>query len=481
MVKVNVTLLRYMSQEDFRVLTAVEMGMKNHETVPTALVSQIASLKHGGCHKVLKELVKNKLLVYDNNRNGSGYRLSYPGYDYLALKALSARDVVYSVGNQIGVGKESDIYIVADEEGVQYAMKLHRLGRTSFRKIKEKRDYHKHRNNASWLYLSRIAAAKEFAFMKVLYDNGYPVPRPVDFNRHCVIMELVDAFPLYHVNELKNPGQIYSDCMDLIDRLASFGFVHCDFNEFNLLINNEGEVIVIDFPQMVSIDHINAPMYFDRDVQCVRDFFNRKYGFESKYYPKYDDIKRKYDLDVQISASGCTKTQKSSEERRRENSDGDEDDEFEKFADGLRHKGISQKDDEDGSEASDTEEDSEQSESESEQEDEIESESIKDQNEEELVDEIDEDLEDLRIDNKDNKPFRDNHPKQKDDVTSGQNNNVTIVKKKKNFTEADIREKMKKHVSKTKKDQHRRRVKKGEASVATKQKNENKFVIKDSW
>ena len=46
------------------------MGMKNHETVPTALVSQIASLKHGGCHKVLKELVKNKLLAYDNNRNG---------------------------------------------------------------------------------------------------------------------------------------------------------------------------------------------------------------------------------------------------------------------------------------------------------------------------------------------------------------------------------------------------------------------------
>jgi len=46
------------------------MGMKNHETVPTALVSQIASLKHGGCHKVLRELVKNKLLVYDNNRNG---------------------------------------------------------------------------------------------------------------------------------------------------------------------------------------------------------------------------------------------------------------------------------------------------------------------------------------------------------------------------------------------------------------------------
>ena len=36
-----------------------------------------------------------------------GYRLTNGGYDYLALKALTTRHVVQSVGNQIGVGKES--------------------------------------------------------------------------------------------------------------------------------------------------------------------------------------------------------------------------------------------------------------------------------------------------------------------------------------------------------------------------------------
>jgi len=44
---------------------------------------------------------------------------------------------------------------------------ISRLGRTSFRQLKNKRDYHKHRNSASWLYLSRLSAMKEFAFMKV--------------------------------------------------------------------------------------------------------------------------------------------------------------------------------------------------------------------------------------------------------------------------------------------------------------------------
>lgn len=36
-----------------------------------------------------------------------GYRLNYGGYDYLALKTLCLREVIISVGNQMGVGKES--------------------------------------------------------------------------------------------------------------------------------------------------------------------------------------------------------------------------------------------------------------------------------------------------------------------------------------------------------------------------------------
>ncbi len=78
-----------------------------------------------------------------------GYRLTYGGYDFLACRTFAKRDTVFSVGNQIGTGKESgelhhlgfhsilntslirsklnlDIYVVADEEGVQRVMKIHR-------------------------------------------------------------------------------------------------------------------------------------------------------------------------------------------------------------------------------------------------------------------------------------------------------------------------------------------------------------------
>ena len=57
--------------------------------------------------------------LVDVNKNGlflliavEGYRLTFSGYDYLALKALTARGSLHSVGNQIGVGKESGECII---------------------------------------------------------------------------------------------------------------------------------------------------------------------------------------------------------------------------------------------------------------------------------------------------------------------------------------------------------------------------------
>ena len=128
------------------------------------------------------------VLIFDLD---DGYRLTNAGYDYLGLQTLVSRGVISGFGHQIGTGKESNVYIVTNEEGEELCLKLHRLGRVCFRNVKEKRDYHKHRHNASWLYLSRISATKEYAYLTALYNRGFRVPKPIDFNRHCVIMELI--------------------------------------------------------------------------------------------------------------------------------------------------------------------------------------------------------------------------------------------------------------------------------------------------
>ncbi|CAL1168969.1 unnamed protein product [Cladocopium goreaui] len=38
------------------------------------------------------------------------------------------------------------------------------------------------------MYMAKLAAAKEFAYMKALKDEGFPVPSPIDQNRHVVVM-----------------------------------------------------------------------------------------------------------------------------------------------------------------------------------------------------------------------------------------------------------------------------------------------------
>ncbi|XP_021833723.1 serine/threonine-protein kinase rio2 isoform X1 [Prunus avium] len=321
--KLDVNMLRYLSKEDFRVLTAVEMGMRNHEIVPCELVERIASLKHGGTYKVLKNLLKHKLLHHDSSKY-DGFRLTYLGYDFLAIKTLVNRGVFVSVGRQIGVGKESDIFEVATEDGTVMAMKLHRLGRVSFRAVKSKRDYLKHRSSFSWLYLSRLAALKEFAFMKALEEHGFPVPNAVDCNRHCVIMSLVQGYPFVQVKQLQNPEVVFETIIGLVVRLAEHGLIHCDFNEFNIMIDDDERVTMIDFPQMVSVSHHNAQMYFDRDVECVFKFFKKRFNMsfqectddidgtevdtDSSGRPCFSSIaKDAVFLDKELAASGFTK------------------------------------------------------------------------------------------------------------------------------------------------------------------------------
>ncbi|XP_059278547.1 serine/threonine-protein kinase rio2 isoform X1 [Lycium ferocissimum] len=348
--KLDVNVLRYLSKEDFRVLTAVEMGMRNHEIVPCELIDRIARLKHGGTYKVLKNLLKHKLVHHDSSKY-DGFRLTYLGYDFLAIKTLVNRGVFNGVGRQLGVGKESDIFEVIKEDGTVLAMKLHRLGRVSFRAVKAKRDYLRHRSSYNWLYLSRLAALKEFAFMKALEEHGFPVPQAVDCNRHCVIMSLVPGYPLVQVKELQNPDVVFETIIGAVTRFAEHGLIHCDFNEFNIMIDDDEKVTIIDFPQMVSVSHPNAQMYFDRDVECIYKFFAKRYNmsFEENENdcdgpdveidevgrPQFSEINKNIGfLDKELAASGFTKKdqhelEKLIEGELEENSDSDEEEDEE--------------------------------------------------------------------------------------------------------------------------------------------------------
>ena len=292
--KLDVEVLRYLSRDEFRVLTAVELGMRNHELVPKGMVEIIAGIKRGGTFKSLGVLLKHKLVHHESLPYDS-VRLTNLGYDYLALKTLVKRGRISRLGRQIGVGKEADVYEASDDDGNMLAIKFHRLGRTSFRAVRRHRDYLKDnsRKQGSWLYLSRLAALKEYAFMQALKERGFRVPQAVDQNRHCVLMELVQGPVMYKVPSVSDPSALLQRCLDVLCELARCGLVHCDYNEFNLIVDRATgvDITVIDFPQMVAVTHPNAAALFARDARCLTVFFEKQFGYvHSEPEPRLEEV-----------------------------------------------------------------------------------------------------------------------------------------------------------------------------------------------
>lgn len=174
--------------------------------------------------------------------------------------------------------------------------------------------------------------------MKALRENGFSVPEPIAQNRHTIVMGLIDAFPLRQISKVADPAKLYSELMNMILELARFGLIHGDFNEFNILIKEEQDPdakgkapaseeeeddddenllltpVLIDFPQMVSVDHTNAEMYFDRDVECIKRYFKRKFKFVSdKKGPTFAEARKLLlknpgkRLDIEVEASGFSR------------------------------------------------------------------------------------------------------------------------------------------------------------------------------
>lgn len=336
--KLDISHMRYMTADDFKVLQATEQGSRNHEIVPTTLIHQLSGMRaQSGTNRSISDLAKLKLISKVRNAKYDGYRLTYNGIDYLALHSMLNRNTVYSIGGSIGVGKESDIYKVSDKTGTEKVMKMHRLGRTSFTTVRNNRDYLKKnsKNGVNWMVLSRLAAQKEYQFITLLYAKGFNVPEPFDNSRHVIIMELIRGFPMRRLRKHKNLPLLYTNLMKFIVKLGCSGLIHCDYNEFNIMIKDEDHIdpndpeelgfVVIDFPQSISIQHKDAEFYFKRDVDCIRRFFKKKLKYEPKddptmldtdgfgegyryAYPDFNrDITRTDNLDELVQASGFSK------------------------------------------------------------------------------------------------------------------------------------------------------------------------------
>jgi len=264
---------------DLRVLRTIEIGMMQHQVVPHEKVVRYSGLNINEIDYRINNLHKYEL-IYREKDPYLGYLINYTGYDLLALNALVKEEVLEYLGSPIGVGKEADIYegLTPDEERV--AVKFHRLGRTSFRDTRRKREYISDRRHISWQYQSRLAAETEFRALQLTNRHGVHVPKPIRQNRHVIVMQYIDGTQLSEITSLKDPERLLKDILENVKKAYSAKIIHSDLSEYNVLVDIEDRAWIIDWPQYISTDHPNAEEILERDIGNILNYFNKKHDIK---------------------------------------------------------------------------------------------------------------------------------------------------------------------------------------------------------
>lgn len=276
--EVAVQIFRELESEDFRILHIIEAAMAKREFVPTEQIQKYANVPLDRITFTLGKL--NKLgLIYRTRGAYTGHKLNYAGYDCLAINNLVKEGVIASFGQSLGVGKEADVYDALSPTSKRIAVKFHRLGRISFRQTRRKRGYA--REHSSWLFLSHIAAEKEFEAMKLVYENGVSVPEPISHNRHVIAMGMIEGAQLSKYKDIGKAEKVLREILQNIRKTyLKADLIHGDLSEYNIILEPNGHILIIDWPQAVKTGHANAAELLERDLKNVLTFFSRKFSIE---------------------------------------------------------------------------------------------------------------------------------------------------------------------------------------------------------
>lgn len=291
-VDIAVKTLSRLEPEDFRVLMIIEVDMSRHRYVPEDDILRLSGFSRKQIKYRLDRLSKFGL-IYRWVGSYIGYALSTAGYDCLAMNALVKANVIEAFGKPLGVGKESDVFDALTPNGRRVAVKFHRLGRISFRQTRRLRGYIADRRHISWLYQSRLAAEREFEALKMVYPEGVSVPEPIGHNRHVVVMGFIEGAELYRVPEVPNPDAVLDEILENV-RIAykKAGVIHADLSEFNVVLNPDFHILIIDWPQFVTVDHPNAEALLKRDVKNILTFFKKRFNVKRDINEALESIKR---------------------------------------------------------------------------------------------------------------------------------------------------------------------------------------------
>jgi RIO kinase 2 len=93
-------------------------------------------------------------------------------------------------------------------------------------------------------------------------------------------MEFFPGIPLSKLNELPSPRKVLNIILESVKKAYKVGIIHTDLSEFNVLVNDDYKIMIIDWPQYIGIEHPNANEILERDVGNIIKYFNRKFNIK---------------------------------------------------------------------------------------------------------------------------------------------------------------------------------------------------------
>lgn len=279
-------LVSLLNKSDFKILKVFASSLKNRQFLNLPTLSQYSNLSQSLIEHHLKRLVKFGLI----SKSNIGYTLLVTGLDIYVLKILSNRNIITAIGPQIGIGKEAEVYLAHDSLEQDKIIKMFRLGRSSFKQIKRKRDVNTGTN--SWLLLNIETAKKEYDILTYLKDSSTSFPSPLYRSFHCIVMEPIYGSRLSDIENLDYPELVLEKIISNMTIAYRKGYINGDLNEYNILVNDDN-IFILDWPQAVRVDTTNADVVLTRDVNNIVKFFSRKFEIERDIHNIINIIKGK--------------------------------------------------------------------------------------------------------------------------------------------------------------------------------------------
>lgn len=278
-------LVSLLNKSDFKILKVFASSLKNRQFLNLTTLSQYSNLSQGLVEHHLQRLVKFGLI----NKSNIGYTLLVTGLDIYVLKILSNKNIITALGPQVGIGKEAEVYLAHDSLDQDRVLKMFRLGRSSFKQIKRKRNVSSGIN--SWLLMNIETAKKEYDILTYLRDSSVSFPNPMYRSFHCIVMEAIYGNRLSDIEKLNDPELVLDKIINSITIAYRKGYINGDLNEYNILVNDD-DIFILDWPQAVRVDTINADIVLTRDVKNILKFFSKKFGLERDSRKIINTIKR---------------------------------------------------------------------------------------------------------------------------------------------------------------------------------------------